>query len=145
MTMEAGSRRLLADLVARGKLRFEFYRSSGPGGQNVNKVATAVRLRFDLRGSGSLSEDVKERLVAIAGNKITRAGFLVIEASRFRTQDKNRQDALERLRHLVARAMRKPRRRKPTAPTGAARERRLEIKRRRGATKQARAAGPRDE
>jgi ribosome-associated protein len=88
---------------------------------------------------------VKERLVAIAGNKVTRAGALVIEASRFRTQDRNRQDALERLRHLVARAMRKPRRRKPTAPTGAARERRLEIKRRRGATKQARAAGPRDE
>jgi ribosome-associated protein len=127
------------------EIRFEFYRSSGPGGQNVNKVATAVRLRFDLRGSGSLSEDVKERLVVIAGNKVTRAGVLVIEASRFRTQDRNRQDALERLRRLVARALRKPRRRKPTAPTGAARERRLLAKRRRGATKQARAAGLREE
>jgi ribosome-associated protein len=143
--MEAGSRRLLADLVARGELRFEFHRASGPGGQNVNKVATAVRLRFDLRGSGTLPDDVKERLIAIAGNKVTRAGVLVIEASRFRTQDKNRQDALERLRRLVVRALRKPRRRKPTAPTGAARERRLLAKRRRGATKQARAAGQTDE
>ena len=127
------------------EIRFEFYRSSGPGGQNVNKVATAVRLRFDVGRSKSLSQDVKERLVEIAGKKITRKGILVIEASRFRTQDRNRQDALERLRRLVARALRKPRRRKPTAPTGAARERRLIEKRRRGATKQARAVGASEE
>jgi ribosome-associated protein len=120
------------------ELSFEFSRASGPGGQNVNKVSTAVRLRFDIRCSRSLSDEVKERLVQLAGNRVTREGVLIIEARRFRTQDRNRQDALERLRHLVARAARRPKRRKPTKPTRASKGRRLDHKRRRSATKRAR-------
>jgi ribosome-associated protein len=122
------------------ELTFEFSRASGPGGQNVNKVSTAVRLRFDVGRSRSLPEDVKERLVRLAGNRVTRGGVLVIEARRFRTQDRNRQDALERLRHLLARAGRRPKRRKPTKPTPGSTGRRLEHKRLRGATKRGRAA-----
>jgi len=122
------------------ELSFEFSRASGPGGQNVNKVSTAVRLRFDIRRSRSLPDEVKERLFQLAGNRVTREGVLIIEARRFRTQDRNRQDALERLRHLVARAARKPKRRKPTKPTRASKGRRLDHKRRRSATKRRRAA-----
>jgi len=120
------------------ELTFEFSRASGPGGQNVNKVSTAVRLRFDVGRSRSLPEDVRERLVQLAGNRVTRGGVLVIEARRFRTQDRNRQDALERLRHLLARAGRKPKRRKHTRPTAKSRERRLEAKKRQSAIKRAR-------
>jgi ribosome-associated protein len=122
------------------ELTFEFSRASGPGGQNVNKVSTAVRLRFDIGRSRSLQDEVKERLVQLAGNRVTRGGVLVIEARRFRTQEKNRQDALERLRLLLARAGRRPKRRKPTKPTRESRGRRLEHKRRRSATKSGRGA-----
>jgi len=122
------------------ELKFEFCRSSGPGGQNVNKVSTAVRLRFDLHRSRSLAEDVRARLVELAGNRITARGVLVIEARRFRTQERNRQDALERLRDLIRKARRKPRRRRPTKPTAKSRLARLEQKRRKSTTKQRRAA-----
>ena len=83
------------------ELKFEFIRSSGPGGQNVNKVATAVQLRFDVFDSVSLPDDVKERIKAAAGKKINKEGILIIEAKRYRTQDKNRQDALKRLLELI--------------------------------------------
>ena len=127
------------------ELKFEFRRASGPGGQNVNKVATAVRLRFEVRGSGSLPEDVKERLLQLAGNRVTAEGVLVIESQRYRTQERNRQDALEKLRALIARARRKPKRRKRTKPTAESRERRLGAKRRRSATKCGRSAVDRAE
>jgi ribosome-associated protein len=126
------------------EIAFEFSRSSGPGGQNVNKVSTAVRLRFDVGGSKSVPDDVKARLVRIAGSRITKDGVLIIEARRFRTQDKNRQDAIERLRDLLARARRKPKRRRRTRPTAESKERRLEHKRRRAALKRGRSARSED-
>jgi ribosome-associated protein len=120
------------------EITFEFLRSSGPGGQNVNKVSTAVRLRFDIAGSRALAEDVKQRLARLAGGKVTGEGVLLIEARRFRTQDKNRQDALARLYDLVRRASVRPKRRRRTRPTAEARERRLEAKRRRALLKRVR-------
>ena len=109
--------------------------SSGPGGQNVNKVATAVQLRFDVRRSPSLPETVRARLIALAGNRINRAGELVLTARRFRTREANRRDVLERLARLVERASLPPKPRKKTRVPKAARRRRLEDKRRRATTK----------
>jgi len=120
------------------ELRLDFIRSSGPGGQNVNKVATAVQLRFDVFTSPSLPEDVRRRLVRIAGKKVSKEGVLLIDARRFRTQERNRQDAVDRLIQWVRRAAEKPKKRIKTKPTLSSRERRLEGKRQRSETKRLR-------
>jgi ribosome-associated protein len=120
------------------EIKEEFVRSSGPGGQNVNKVATAVKIRFDVAKSPSLPDDVRKRLKQLAGRRITRAGILVLDARRFRTQEMNRKDGLERLVELIKRASQKPRRRLKTKPTFASRKQRLETKRRRSDKKKMR-------
>jgi len=117
------------------ELSESFIRSSGPGGQNVNKLATAVQLRFDVRRSPSLPPAVRARAERLAGKRLTRDGVLVITAQRFRTQERNREDALERLLALLREAAVAPIPRRPTKPTAGARQRRLEGKRRRAALK----------
>lgn len=120
------------------ELQWRFVRASGPGGQNVNKVATAVELRFDVPRSRSLPADVKTRLIRIAGRRVSADGVLIIDARRFRSQARNRDDALARLHGLIEQAARKPKKRLKTAPSAASRERRLEAKRRRAGTKSVR-------
>jgi ribosome-associated protein len=119
------------------ELQIDFVRASGPGGQNVNKVATAAQLRFDVRAS-SLPEAVKARLIRLAGNRITGDGILLIEARRFRTQEQNRTDAMQRFADLVRRALVEPKRRRQTKPTAASREERIKEKKRRGEIKKLR-------
>jgi len=123
--------------IDESELQIDFVRASGPGGQNVNKVATAAQLRFDIRAA-SLPEEVKERLICIAGNRMTDEGILLIEAKRFRTQEQNRVDAIQRLIELIRRALVKPKARKKTKPTEAAKEERLKEKKRRGEIKKMR-------
>ncbi|MFQ6022571.1 MAG: alternative ribosome rescue aminoacyl-tRNA hydrolase ArfB [Acidiferrobacterales bacterium] len=120
------------------EIRQRFIRASGPGGQKVNKVATAVQLRFDVRRSASLPEDVRERLLRLAGKRITKAGVVVIEAKRFRTQERNRQDAFDRLVGLIRKATKRPKVRRKTKPTRASKQRRLDAKRRRSDAKRRR-------
>jgi ribosome-associated protein len=128
--------------IAEDEIREQFVRASGPGGQNVNKVATAVQLRFDVCHSPSLPEEVRERLMRLAGRRLTAEGVLVIDARRFRTQERNRQDALDRLIDLIQRAAQAPTPRVKTHPTRASRERRLSVKRHRATTKRARGRVP---
>jgi ribosome-associated protein len=120
----------------------QFVRASGPGGQNVNKLSTAVQLRFDVRHSPSLPPDVRARLERLAGARLTRDGVLVIIAQRHRTQGRNREDALERLLELIRQAAVAPVKRRPTRPTKASRERRIESKKRRSGIKQHRRSRP---
>lgn len=120
------------------EVQFVFVRASGPGGQNVNKVSTAVQLRFDVGNSPSLPGDVRTRLIRIAGRRITRDGILIIDARQYRTQERNREDAVARLVALIQRAVERPKPRKKTKPSRAAKERRIESKKQRGKVKQAR-------
>jgi ribosome-associated protein len=120
----------------------DFVRSSGPGGQNVNKLSTAVQLRFDVRHSPSLPPDIRARLERLAGSRLTRDGVIVITAQRHRTQARNRADALDRLLDLIRQAAIAPIKRRPTRPTRASRERRLEGKKRRSGIKKLRHARP---
>lgn len=119
-------------------LEFQFIRASGPGGQNVNKVSSAVQLRFNTRGFTELPDDVRERLTRLAGRRLTADGVLILEAQRFRTQERNRADALARLAVLLDDAAKAPKPRRPTRPSRAQRARRLDSKQHQGTTKQRR-------
>ena len=134
MSIRINERISLAD----GEVTEQFVRSPGPGGQNVNKLATAVQLRFDARGSQSLPDDVRDRLLDLAGTRATKHGEILISAHRFRTRERNREDALERLVSLVRRAAVAEKPRRPTKPSSASKRRRLEDKRRRSQLKHAR-------
>jgi ribosome-associated protein len=119
------------------ELHFEYIRASGPGGQNVNKVATAVQMRFDIVNS-ALASEIKGRLIRFAGNRVTADGVLLIEAKRFRTQEQNREDATQRFVELIRKALVKPKPRKKTKPSAASKEKRLKSKKVKGEVKRLR-------
>ena len=131
-------------IIDEAEIEEQFIRASGPGGQHVNRSATAVQLRFDVANSPSLPDDVRQRLMRLAGNRMTDDGILVIDAQRHRSQNRNRQDARRRLVDLVRRASLPPKVRRKTRPTGASKERRLREKQQRSETKRLR-RGPRRE
>jgi ribosome-associated protein len=131
--------------IDESELDESFIRSSGPGGQNVNKLSTAVQLRFDVRRSPSLTDEVRARLVRLAGRRLTRDGVLIITAQNHRTQERNRADALDRLTELIRQAAVRPVPRRPTRPTKASRRRRLETKKRRSGIKALRGGAPHEE
>jgi ribosome-associated protein len=131
--------------IDESELDESFIRSSGPGGQNVNKLSTAVQLRFDVRRSPSLTDEVRARLERLAGRRLTRDGVLIITAQNHRTQERNRADALDRLTELIRQAAVRPVPRRPTRPTKASRRRRLETKKRRSGIKALRGGAPHEE
>jgi ribosome-associated protein len=131
--------------IDENEIQEEFIRGSGPGGQNVNKVSTGVQLRFDVRGSPSLPEDVRRRLERLAGKRLTTEGMLLIEAKEHRAQQQNREEALDRLVDLIRKAAERPKERRQTGPTLASKQRRIETKRRRSSTKRLRKWRPGDE
>ena len=142
MLYGAGMIRITATIsIDEDELSESFVRSSGPGGQNVNKVSTAVELRFDVRQSPSLPEPVKTRLMRIAGHRMTKDGVLIIQAERFRTQDANRKDAKDRLVEMVLAATVVPKKRIKTKPTFASKQRRVEGKKKRSTVKKMRQSG----
>ncbi len=130
--------------IDESEIQITFVRSSGPGGQNVNKVATAAQLRFDVKNSLSLPADFKSRLIKLAGSRITEDGMLIIEAKRYRTQEQNRSDALLRLEALLQKAAQAPKPRRKTHPSATAQAARVEDKKHRGAIKRSRRAKPAD-
>ncbi|TFB11855.1 aminoacyl-tRNA hydrolase [Candidatus Marinimicrobia bacterium MT.SAG.3] len=124
--------------IKTAEIRFDFVRSSGPGGQNVNKVASAVQLRFDIRNSTSIPDEIKQRLIKLAGKRVNSEGILLIDARTSRSQSQNRAEALERLKTLILKALHKPKPRRKTRPTAASKEKRLRNKKARGNLKRLR-------
>jgi ribosome-associated protein len=124
--------------ITESEVKMDFIRSSGPGGQNVNKVATAVQLRFDVRNSHSLPDDIRTRLARLAGSRITANGVLIIQAKRYRKQERNRQDAMERFVKLIRKAVQEPKSRLKTKPPAASKENLLAEKRHRSHKKRMR-------
>ena len=124
--------------IDENEIQLDFIRASGPGGQNVNKVSSAVQLRFNVTGCSSISEAVRERLKKIAGRRMTAEGILIIKAQRYRSQEQNRQDAINRLVEMIQKAIEVPKHRRPTKPTAASKQRHLATKRRRGELKRRR-------